>query len=72
METNEILRYYDLVFQDIVRNYAEDIDEDDELYEKAKKLSKDDIKIIADKLIYKNEYIWEIIHETIANYIENL
>lgn len=66
-EEINILDMYDLVFQDIVKSYLEDIN-----YENEDKiiLADNEIKKIAHKMIYKNEYIWEIINETIENEIE--
>ena len=63
---NNDLGMYDLVFRDIVKCYLEDINCVDE---EEITLSESEINEIAHKLIYKNEYIWEIIHETIDCYI---
>ena len=62
MEDKEILKMYDIVFEDIVRNYIEDVE-----YDRQMKLniSDSDIKLIAHNLIYKSEYLWEIINEHI-------
>lgn len=58
-----ILGMYDLVFQDMVKCYLEDFEEN------KLSLTESEIKEIAYKMIYKNEYLWEIINETINNYI---
>ena len=64
MEDKEILKMYDIVFEDIVRNYIEDIE-----YDRQMKLNISDsgIKSIVHNLIYKSEYMWEIINEHIYN-----
>ena len=81
-ETIDILKMYDLVFQDIVKCYLEDFnceyeeDEEDEEYEEYEEekekinLTDSEIKEIAHKLIYKSEYMWETINEHISNYIK--
>lgn len=63
----EMSKMYELVFQDMVKTYLENLEED-----KIEIISVDDIKDIAYKLIYKNEYVWEIINETIDTYISNI
>ena len=35
-------------------------------------LNEEEIKKIAYKLIYKNDYIWEILNETIKDEIDNI
>ena len=60
----DILKMYDLVFQDMVECYLENMEEDDKL-----KVSEETIKEIAYKMIYKNEYLWEIINDTIDTYL---
>lgn len=64
----ETLKMYDLVFTDIVKNYVDDYNysSDDKIT-----ITEEDIKEIAHKLIYKNEYIWQIINETINVYLED-
>lgn len=57
----EIIREYEDVFEDAVKCRAEDTNTE---------ISKSDAQIIAHKLIYDNEYIWEIINETIDLLIE--
>ena len=64
----KIIGMYDLVFQDMVKCYIEDnnhIGNEDNLI----KLNEREIKEIANKLIYKSEYMWEIINETIDVHI---
>lgn len=61
----DILKMYDLVFQDMVKCYLEDMEEEDKI-----NISEDVINEIAYKMIYKNEYLWEIINDTIDNYLE--
>lgn len=63
----EMSKMYELVFQDMVKTYLENLEE-----AKIEIISVDDIKDIAYKLIYKNEYVWEIINETIDTYISNI
>lgn len=60
----DILKMYDLVFEDMVRCYLENMEEEDKL-----KVSEETIKEIAYKMIYKNEYLWEIINDTIDTYL---
>ncbi|MBR4486313.1 hypothetical protein IKS57_02995 [bacterium] len=64
MSDKDILKMYDLVFEDIVKNYIEDKE-----YDRQMKLniSESDIKSIAHNLIYKSEYLWEVINEHIYN-----
>lgn len=67
-EEISILGMYDLVFQDAVKCFLEDVN-----YEEEKlNLSEDDIKNIAYRLIYKQEYMWEVINECIKSEIEYL
>lgn len=67
-EEISILGMYDLVFQDAVKCYLADVN-----YEEEKlNLSEDDIKNIAYRLIYKREYMWEVINECIESEIEYL
>lgn len=54
---------YNLVFEDMVKCYLENFEENE------LSLTESEIKEIAYKMIYKNEYLWEIINETIDNYI---
>ena len=67
MEKKDILEMYDLVFQDMVQCYTEDMEEEDKVY-----LTEDEKKEIAKKMIYKNEYLWEIINSTIDDYIGDI
>lgn len=64
----ETLKMYDLVFTDIVKNYVDEYNysSDDKIT-----IAEEDIKEIAHKLIYKNEYIWQVINETINVYLED-
>ena len=62
-----ILEMYDLVFEDCVKCVMENFDEE-ELEEK--NLTDDEIKTIAHRLIYKNDYLWETINEIIYNEID--
>lgn len=62
-----ITKMYQLVFEDAVRCYLENFDEDERV-----SLTDEEIKEIAYKMIYKNEYVWEIINETIDMYIRLL
>ena len=65
-EKQDILKMYDLVFQDMVKCYIENMEEEDKI-----KINEEDIKDIAYKMIYKQEYMWEIINETIDNYLQD-
>ncbi len=60
MENIDILKMYDLVFEDFVKCYLENLTE-----EERNKISEEDIKTIVHNLIYKSEYMWEVINETI-------
>lgn len=62
-----ITTMYDIVFRDMVKCYLEDMEEDDKIH-----LTDSEIQEIAYKMIYKNEYLWEIINETIDMYIGNI
>ena len=55
---------YEKVFEDMVRCYIEDMEGEDKV-----ELGDSIIKHIAYKMIYKNEYLWEVINETIDAYI---
>ena len=67
-EEISILGMYELVFQDAVKCCLEDINyEEDKIV-----LTEQEIKRIAYKMIYKNEYVWEIINETIKDYIDDI
>lgn len=55
---------YDLVFEDMVKCYLENFD--------GLSLTESEIKEIAKKMIYKNEYLWETINEIIDYYIGNI
>ncbi len=63
----DILKMYDLVFQDMVKCYLENMEEEDRV-----KIAEEEIKEIAYKMIYKNEYLWEIINDTIDNYLGDI
>lgn len=59
-----ILGMYDLVFQDMIKCYIKEnnyIGNEDNFIE----LNEREIKEIANKLIYRSEYMWEVIKETI-------
>lgn len=60
----EMLEMYQKVFEDMVKCRLEDL----EAYEGIK-LSKEQIKRIAYKLIYDSDYLWEQINDTIDIYI---
>ena len=53
----DIYEEYDDVFKDIVNCYLED--------HNITILNEDDVRIIANRLIYKNDTIWEYINECI-------
>lgn len=61
----EIIDMYKKVFEDCVECYLEDKEEED-----IEKITKEDIKEIAYKLVFKSEYMWEVINETIGVYID--
>lgn len=69
---SDILKMYDLVFQDMVQCYIENLNMDLEENKEYLKISEDDKKTIAYKMIYKNEYLWEIINDTIDTYIRDI
>lgn len=60
-----IIDMYNLVFEDCVKCYLDGLNNEEEKIV----LTEEEIKRIAYKMIYKNEYIWEIINETIDMYI---
>lgn len=64
---DDMSKKYQDVFEDMVKCYLENINEDK--YDDEIKLSNSEIKQIAYKMIYKNEYIWEVINDTIDMYI---
>ena len=66
MENQDILKMYNIVFEDMVKCYLENLTEEEQ-----SKISDEVIKSIAYKMIYKNDYLWEVINETIASYLEN-
>ena len=59
---NDILKMYDLVFEDIVKNYIEDIEYDRDM---KLNISENAIKNIAHDLIYDNDDLWEEIYSCI-------
>lgn len=59
---NDILKMYDLVFEDIVKNYIEDIEYDRDM---KLNISENAIKKIAHDLIYNSDYLWEEIYSCI-------
>lgn len=59
---------YELVFQDMVESYLEDMNYTEEKLT----LSVSEIKEIANKLLFKSEFMWETINETIDTHIGNL
>lgn len=72
-ETNEelsILGMYDLVFEDMVKCYVEDMNYANNEEDKKLELSNEDIKEVVYRLIYKQEYMWEIINECIVSEID--
>ena len=68
----DILKMYDLVFEDIVQNYIECLNEDAEDNKDAKSITEEEKKEIAHNLIFKDEPLWEYIHETIYYEIRNI
>ena len=66
MSDKDILKAYDVVFKDMVDCYLENMEEEDRL-----KISEETKKEIAYKMIYKNEYLWEVINDTIEIYLED-
>ena len=64
----KIIDMYMIVFKDFIECYLEGVNCDEEKIT----LTNDEIKEIAYKMIYKNEYVWEIINETIDTYIQNI
>lgn len=59
-----MIAMYNKVFQDMVKCYLENMEEEDKT-----KLTEEEIEDIAYKMIYRNDYLWEIINETIDMYI---
>lgn len=62
-----LIDMYDLVFEDCVKCYLENNNYVGN--ENYIDLTDKEIKRIANKMVYKNEYIWEIINEVIDMYI---
>lgn len=60
----DIFEEYDDVFKDIVNCYLED--------HNITILNEDDVRIIANRLIYKNDTIWEYINECIYYEVERI
>lgn len=60
----DIYEEYDDVFKDIVNCYLED--------HNITILNEDDVRIIANRLIYKNDTIWEYINECIYYEVERI
>lgn len=60
----DILKLYDVVFEDIVKNYIEEMEDEDKV-----ELTKSQIEEIAHKMIYKDDYMWEVIHEHVDHHI---
>ena len=61
----DIYKMYDLVFEDIVQNYIECLNEDVEDNKDLFTLTEEEKKEIAYRLIHKDEPLWEYINETI-------
>ena len=60
---------YEEVFQDMVESYIADVNYDSE--EKLE-LTKGEVREVANKLLYKSEYLWEIIDEHVTTYIDDV
>jgi hypothetical protein len=60
----DIYEEYDDVFKDIVNCYLED--------KNINNLTDDEIRIIANRLIYKNDTIWEYINECIYYEVQRI
>lgn len=69
---SDILKMYDLVFQDMVQCYIENLNMDLEENQEYLTITEEEKKTIAYKMIYKNEYLWEIINDTIDTYINDI
>ena len=63
----EINKMYMEVFKDCVNCYLDNMEEEDKI-----KISEKEIEKIANKIIYKNDYVWEVIDETINMYIGDI
>lgn len=59
----EMIEMYEKVFKDCVECYFDNIDIE---------LSEEQKDYIVDKLIYKSEYMWEVIDETIENLYQSI
>lgn len=62
---------YEIVFQDIVKNYIEEYNLYKGNSEDSLSLSETEIEKIAHNLIYDREYMWEIINDNVELEIEN-
>lgn len=69
----DILKMYDVVFEDIVKTYIEDFgyNYENEKLEITEEEKKNVIKEIAHDLIYDAEYLWETIYEHIYYRLED-
>lgn len=65
----EMLKKYEDVFKDMVQCRIEDMNYDLEENEPIKTITENEKEIIAHKMIYDNDYLWEIINSTIDEYI---
>jgi hypothetical protein len=61
----DILKMYELVFKREVQDYIESLNSDLEVNKEYLTLTDDEKDIIAHKLVFKNDYLWQTIHETI-------
>ena len=69
MISDEMIKKYEDVFYDIVESRIEAYNDDLEENQEAKTLTDEEVRKIANDLIYKNEYIWEAINDAIDSMV---
>lgn len=61
---NNVISMYEEVFKDCVKCYLEDMEEENKV-----ELTETEINRIVYQMIYKNDYLWEVVNEQINYYI---
>ena len=68
----DILKMYDVVFKDMVDCYLENYNQDLEEYQKYREITEEEKQHIAYRLIYKSEYLWDVINDTIEIELQDI